>query len=113
MNGFAIMKFTNATAPKWPRPPTDHDEDDTWSLYPGPHDPVPAHTACVFNSYCELNCIHHEISRTLFSNGNRPQGVELESSVAGFHQRLQEWRDQLPLCINADNLSVPHILNLQ
>lgn len=107
------MKLPFLNPPKQPRLPIDHEKDDAWSPYPDHDTPTRAHTACVFNAFCELNCIHLEIARSLFLEENRPPGIELEQEVAKFHQRLQRWRSELPSCISADNLSVPHILSLQ
>lgn len=109
---FGTMKITSIEPPQRPRLTRNH-EESTWSPYPDSYDPTLAHTACMFNSFCGVNCIQFEICQSLFAADKRPSGSELDLTVNTFYERLQVWHEQIPSCISTENLSAPHIVNLQ
>ena len=88
----------------------DHDPQDTWIPYPRQAEPVTAHTNCVMNSNFDLQVISCDITKTFFSGEKSSDWVEM---VDSFYNRLQQWLEHLPDCINQENTSVPGVIDLQ
>lgn len=109
---FATFKHTDLDPPRRGQLPNDHDPKDTWACYPSSLESAPAHTSCVFNSYCELSRLHCEIIHALFHPTQRPSEAELEDSVRRFYKKVQKWRQDLPSCIQTEDAAGPHILCL-
>ena len=79
------------------------EKTDSWTSYPSPGEEMEAHTACVFNSLCQLNITlsHFKLPKELEEN---------EAQVLIIH--LRAWFDHLPPCISDKGITPPHILSL-
>ncbi|KAL4995319.1 hypothetical protein BDV10DRAFT_174901 [Aspergillus recurvatus] len=109
----SLMKHIQTQPPPRPRLPMNHgDASDVWYPYPRGTDPVPGHHMCVFDRWCDLNCIAFSISRAFYSAEDRVPASETASLVNDVYRQLKGWYANLPPCLEAETAVVPHILGL-
>lgn len=89
-----------------------HDVRDTWVPYPRQAEPVPAHTNCLINGLLDLMLIVWDVTNYFFED-ELPLRSDVENAVNIFHQRLEQWNSNLPLCMGADTDSTPGIMDMQ
>ncbi|KAL4974630.1 hypothetical protein BDW66DRAFT_161074 [Aspergillus desertorum] len=109
----SLMKHIQTQPPSRPRLPINHeDQNDVWYPYPQGTDPLPGHYMCVFDRWCDLNCIAFSISRAFYSAEDRAPASETASLVNDVYRQLRGWHANLPPCLGAETAVVPHILGL-
>ncbi|KAL6230509.1 hypothetical protein BDW75DRAFT_234337 [Aspergillus navahoensis] len=109
----SLMKHIQTQPPSRPRLQINHDDpSDVWYPYPRGADPLPGHYMCVFDRWCDLNCIVFSISRAFYSAEDRVPASETASLVNDVYRQLQGWYANLPPCLEAETAVVPHILGL-
>ncbi|KAL5050973.1 hypothetical protein BDW71DRAFT_81063 [Aspergillus fruticulosus] len=109
----SLMKHIQTQPPLRPRLPMNHnDPNDVWYPYPRGTDPLPGHYMCVFDRWCDLNCIAFSISSAFYSAEDRVPASETASLVDGVYRQLKAWYANLPPCLEAETAVVPHILGL-
>ncbi|KAL4805758.1 hypothetical protein BDV18DRAFT_160632 [Aspergillus unguis] len=114
MSGLLMMKAVHMPAPTHARIQIDHDDpNDVWYPYPRGCDPVPSHQGCVFNAWCDINCIVSRVNNIFFAGDGPTQEASIESMVDAVHAELDEWHACLPDCLGVETAQVPHIINLQ
>ncbi|RDW72688.1 Zn(II)2Cys6 transcription factor [Aspergillus mulundensis] len=108
----SLLKHIHIQPPSRPRVPTHHDPNDVWCPYPRGIDPVPGHHLCVFDRWCDLNCIAFGISRAFYSLQERVPASETPSTVTELYRQLQGWYANLPHCLDVNTAVVPHVIGL-
>ncbi|KAI9368233.1 hypothetical protein BJX61DRAFT_233410 [Aspergillus egyptiacus] len=109
----SLMKHVPVQPPRRPRVPMTHgDPKNVWYPYPRAADPVPGHYACVFDRWCDLNCIAISISRAFYSFEDRLPTSETTFIVDNVYRQLQGWYANLPDCLRPETVFVPHVLHL-
>ncbi|KAL4924602.1 Zn(II)2Cys6 transcription factor [Aspergillus undulatus] len=109
----SLMKHIQIQPPRRSRIPINHDNpSEVWYPYPRGADPVPGHYACVFDRWCDLNCIAFSISRAFYSVEDRLPASETAVMVDDVHHQLLGWHANLPPCLLAETAIVPHIIGL-
>ncbi|KAL4735393.1 hypothetical protein BDV11DRAFT_196097 [Aspergillus similis] len=109
----SLMKHIHTNPPARPRLPLNHeDPSDVWYPYPRGTDPLPGHYMCVFDRWCDLNCIVFSISRAFYSTEDRAPVSETAFLVNDVYRQLKGWYANLPPCLEAETAVVPHILGL-
>ncbi|KAL4913090.1 hypothetical protein BDW62DRAFT_214528 [Aspergillus aurantiobrunneus] len=109
----SLMKHIHAQPPRRARVPITHENpNDVWYPYPRGPDPVQGHYVCVFDRWCDLCCIAFCISKAFYSVEDRLPASETAGVVDDVHRQLQGWYANLPQCLRADNLVVPHVVGL-
>ncbi|KAL4900102.1 hypothetical protein BDW74DRAFT_188665 [Aspergillus multicolor] len=111
-SAISLMKHIRIQPPPRPRVLIHHDPSDVWYPYPRGTDPVPGHHLCVFDRWCDLNCIAFGISRAFYSGQERVSASEIPSTVTELYQQLQGWYANLPPCLDVNTAAVPHIIGL-
>ncbi|PYI00418.1 C6 transcription factor [Aspergillus sclerotiicarbonarius CBS 121057] len=107
-----LMKHLALAPPDRPRPPCNHNPDDTWVPYPHRASPVQSHISCVFNGFCELSTIAIHATSLVFGSEPKPSPEDLTHILKEVRTRLDQWRDNLPECLIVENITVPHALTL-
>ncbi|KAH8431703.1 uncharacterized protein LDX57_009358 [Aspergillus melleus] len=108
----SLMKHIDVSPPRRPRVSIEHDPRDVWSPYPRDAEPVPGHHNCVFDRWCDLNCINIGISQAFHNVEDRSPDFSVTHFVNDTYRQLQGWHANLPECLDADNATVPHILSI-
>ncbi|KAJ5979878.1 hypothetical protein N7481_007176 [Penicillium waksmanii] len=90
--------------------PQDHHPADKWTPYPRQADALLAHTNCVKNGTFDLGIIMWEVSDYLFGD-EKPASLDA-TKIEGFYDRLQNWAEGLPKCIDQKSNATPGVMDL-
>jgi hypothetical protein len=112
-SSMAHMQPAVMPLPQQERPPYDHTSSSTWIPYPVLEETNENHPTCLYNSLCDLSLICYDVTNLLFSKDHKPPRYELEFGVDRLYERLQEWKQRLPGCLDPYEYTCPHVFSLQ
>ncbi|OQD81602.1 hypothetical protein PENANT_c026G10180 [Penicillium antarcticum] len=91
--------------------PETHDPRDLWTPYPRQGEPIAAHTNCLKNGLFNQGLIMWEVCDYLFGD-EKTARVDPEI-INAFHQRFENWAENLPECIKLGYASTPGVMEMQ
>ncbi|EED17883.1 C6 transcription factor, putative [Talaromyces stipitatus ATCC 10500] len=108
----SLMRYEAKPLPRYPRPKSSHNTKwDVWSPYPRQSQPVPGHISCISHGWSDLIIIVSQIGKWM-CNKEEQLGSDMATKVTNFYKELQNWKKDLPTCVQAESASVPQTLYL-
>lgn len=103
--------------PKQTRSPLQLDaHEDFWTNYPLQSKKVESHNQCLFDAFCDVSIITHDLSWSLFGDGDDKDGRRLNlgsvKSTEEAYDRVRRWYKGIPACLDSTD-ATPHVLSFQ
>ncbi|KAJ6145391.1 hypothetical protein N7470_009286 [Penicillium chermesinum] len=111
MTAVAFQKGSPVKVPHMPRYLSQRDPHrDKWSNYPIKAENTESHTQCLFDAFCDLSLITHDLSWSVLDGKRQTLTTDLVGMIENAYKRLRGWYEGLPSCLETES-ATPHVLS--